>query len=197
MRDKEATSLKGQILIAMPSMEDSRFHRTIIYICEHSAQGTMGIILNRPMQSMTFVDVLQQVRVLDEDDNVLLPSAIQSIMVHKGGPVETGRGFVLHSSDYHINGSTHRIKDTISLTETLEILKAIARGDGPKHAFLALGYAGWAGGQLEAEIQQNGWLHGEATYGLLFGDDFEVKYDEALSNLGINPILLSSSSGHA
>lgn len=197
MPTNKATSLKGKILIAMPDMEDSRFHRTIIYICEHSPKGTMGLILNRSMQSMSFIDVLQQVHVLEEDSTVLLPSAANRIMVHKGGPVETGRGFVLHSSDYHLDQVTHQIDEDISLTETLEILKALASGEGPQHAFLALGYAGWSGGQLENEIRQNGWLHTQGSQELVFGNDLDAKYKAALADLGIDLALLSSSAGHA
>jgi len=197
MKNIQATSLKGQVLIAMPGMEDSRFHKSVVYICEHSPQGTMGIILNRRMKGISFVDILQQVHVLDDDEGVLLPSAARSILIHRGGPVETGRGFVLHTPDYHVKDSTHRISDSISLTETLEILKALARGAGPKQAFLALGYAGWSGGQLEREIQQNSWLHGEATRELIFGANLDAKYDAALAHLGIDPALLSTTSGHA
>ncbi|MEO1065876.1 MAG: YqgE/AlgH family protein [Pseudomonadota bacterium] len=191
------TSLKGQVLIAMPGMEDSRFHRTVIYVCEHSTQGTMGLVLNRPMQNMSFVDVLQQVNVLDDEDGVLLASAARDVTVYKGGPVETGRGFVLHTGDYHIDQATHRISDDVSLTETLEVLRALARGRGPAQAFLALGYAGWTGGQLENELQRNSWLNGPATPELLFSSNCETKYEAALGALGVDPALLSTSSGHA
>ncbi|MEM8797254.1 MAG: YqgE/AlgH family protein [Pseudomonadota bacterium] len=197
MSDFETTSLKGQLLIAMPGMEDSRFQKTIIYICEHTPQGTMGIVLNRPLKNMSFIDVLQQVQVLDDEENVLLASAANAITVFRGGPVETGRGFVLHSSDYQIEKSTHKINDDVCMTETLEILKSLAKGTGPKFAFLALGYAGWAGGQLENEIQQNGWLHGPAPLEIVFNDDFDSKYEAALQNIGIDPALLSSTCGRA
>lgn len=198
MSEDEATSLKGQILLAMPGIEDSRFNRSVIYICEHSPHGAMGIILNRAMKNVSFINVLEQVELLDENENFQLSDDIKNnIVVHKGGPVETGRGFVLHTADYHIGQSTHRIDDKVSLTETLEILKALARGDGPAHAFLALGYAGWAGGQLESEIQRNGWLHSDASIDLVFGEDLDAKYDHALSRLGIDPALLSTTSGHA
>lgn len=197
MTDYEPTSLKGQILIAMPGMEDSRFRKTVIYVCEHSPKGTMGIVLNRPMKNMSFVDVLQQVQVLDEEDGVLLPSAANSVTVFRGGPVETGRGFVLHSSDYKIDRSTQEIDDDVCMTETLEILKSLARGSGPEHAFLALGYAGWSGGQLETEIQQNGWLHGPSSLDLMFKEHVDRKYDSALASIGIDPALLSSTAGRA
>lgn len=197
MSDETNISLKGQILIAMPGMEDSRFHKTVIYICEHTSNGTMGIVLNRPMKGMTFFDILEQVQVLEEDDKIQLSSDARDVAIHQGGPVETGRGFVLHTADYHIEDSTHRIDDTVSVTETLEILKTLARGEGPKDVFLALGYAGWGGGQLENEIQKNSWLHSDATLDLIFGPDLEAKYDDALAHLGIDPAMLSSSSGHA
>lgn len=197
MPDTSTTSLKGQILIAMPGMEDSRFHKTVIYICEHTPSGSMGIVLNRRVKNMSFVDLLQQVRILDDEKSVLLPSVAQNIVVHRGGPVETGRGFVLHSPDYHLKGTTHRIDANVSMTETLEILKALASGNGPQRSFLALGYAGWTGGQLESEIQQNGWLHSTATAELVFGENLDTKYDAALAHLGVNPALLSTSSGHA
>lgn len=197
MTNNTITSLKGQILIAMPSMEDSRFHKTVIYICEHTENGTMGIVLNRAMKDMSFSDILQQVQVLGDKDDMPEPSGAPEIAVHRGGPVETGRGFVLHTADYHIEGSTHRINDNVSLTETLEILKVLARGEGPKEAFFALGYAGWTAGQLESEIQQNSWLNSEATHDLIFNYNLDAKYDAALAHLGIDPALLSTSLGHA
>ena len=150
--DQKFTSLKGHVLIAMPDMDDSRFRKTVIYICDHTPKGTMGIVVNRPLTSLSFVDLLQQVDILEEENAVLLPSAASGISIHKGGPVETGRGFVLHSNDYHLDDLTVRIDDEVSLTETLEILKALACGEGPKKAFIALGYAGWTEGQLEGEI---------------------------------------------
>lgn len=196
MTENTITSLKGQILIAMPSMEDSRFHKTVIYICEHTENGTMGIVLNRAMKGMSFSDILEQVQVLDDED---MPqhSGTRDVMIHRGGPVETGRGFVLHTADYHVEDSTHHITDDVSLTETLEILKVLARGDGPKNAFLALGYAGWTAGQLESEIHQNSWLHSNPSLDLIFNENLEAKYDAALAHLGIDPVLLSTSSGHA
>lgn len=157
----------------------------------------MGIVLNRSLDTLSFVDLLQQVDILEEENAVLLPSVASSISIHKGGPVETGRGFVLHSSDYHLDDLTVRIDDKVSLTETLEILKALARGDGPEQAFIALGYAGWTGGQLEGEILRNGWLHGPSTAELVFGEDLDAKYDAALAEIGVDPALLSSSAGHA
>ena len=195
--DQKFTSLKGHVLIAMPDMDDSRFRKTVIYICDHTPKGTMGIVVNRPLTSLSFVDLLQQVDILEEENALLLPSAASGISIHKGGPVETGRGFVLHSNDYHLDDLTVRIDDEVSLTETLEILKALACGEGPKKAFIALGYAGWTDGQLEGEILRNGWLHGPSTPEIIFGEDLEAKYDAALAEIGVDPALLSSSAGHA
>lgn len=189
--------LDGQLLIAMPVMEDERFARTVIYICAHSAEGAMGIVVNRPAGSIDFPGLLKQLDIIADADQIKLPHDAETIKVLKGGPVETGRGFVLHSSDFFIKNATLPIDDGISLTATLDILKAIARGAGPKHAILALGYAGWAPGQLENEIQENGWLHCPADSDLIFGRDIGEKYDRALRKIGIDPGMLSNEAGHA
>ena len=151
--------LDGQFLIAMPGMQDTRFSRTVVYICAHSADGAMGIMINQPAPQITFRDLLVQLDIIPEGPEIRLPGAAGRMRVHRGGPVETGRGFVLHSADYFIENSTLPIDEHVCLTATLEILKAIAVGTGPRSAMLALGYAGWAPGQLETEIQANGWLH--------------------------------------
>ena len=189
--------LDGQILIAMPVMDDPRFERSVIYLCAHSSEGAMGIIVNRPAGSIDFPGLLVQLDIIKKDDQIKLPENAESMKVLKGGPVETGRGFVLHSSDFFIEDATLRIDDGICLTATVDILKAIARGAGPKHAILALGYAGWAAGQLENEIQHNGWLHCAADPDLIFGGDVEEKYLRALAKIGINPGMLSTDAGHA
>jgi putative transcriptional regulator len=189
--------LDGQILIAMPVMDDPRFERSVIYLCAHSSEGAMGIIVNRPAGSIDFPGLLVQLDIIKKDDQIKLPENAESMKVLKGGPVETGRGFVLHSSDFFIEDATLRIDDGICLTATVDILKAIARGAGPKHAILALGYAGWAAGQLENEIQHNGWLHCPADPDLIFGGDVEEKYLRALAKIGINPGMLSTDAGHA
>src|SRR6201985_2612506 len=154
--------LDGQILIAMPVMDDPRFERSVIYLCAHSSEGAMGIIVNRPAGSIDFPGLLVQLDIIKKSDQIKLPENAETLKVLKGGPVETGRGFVLHSADFFIQDATLRIDSEICLTATVDILKAIAKGSGPKHAILALGYAGWAAGQLESEIQDNGWLHGDA-----------------------------------
>ena len=189
--------LDGQMLIAMPCMGDERFARTVIYMCAHSTDGAMGIIVNQPAPNISFSDLLVQLEVLPAKDLILLPRQAGGVRVLKGGPVDTQRGFVLHSADFFIENSTLPIDEGVCLTATLDILKAIARGDGPKSAVLALGYAGWAPGQLENEIHQNGWLHCAADRELIFGADTEGKYALALKKIGIEVGMLSSEAGHA
>src|SRR3954447_26536222 len=189
--------LDGQMLIAMPSMGDERFARSVIYVCAHSTEGAMGIVVNQPAANVSFPDLLVQLEVIPATDLIQLPSRAGVVKVLKGGPVETGRGFVLHSADFFIENSTLPIDDGVCLTATLDILKAIARGDGPHSAVLALGYAGWAPGQLENEINQNGWLHCNADPELIFGQDTDGKYKQALSKIGIELGMLSSEAGHA
>jgi putative transcriptional regulator len=189
--------LDGQMLIAMPTMRDERFARSLVYICAHSSDGAMGIVVNQPASNVKFPDLLVQLEVIPAKDLIQLPQSAGTVKVLKGGPVETGRGFVLHSADFFIENSTLPIDDGICLTATLDILKAIARGKGPESAVLALGYAGWAPGQLESEIQENGWLNCDADSELIFGKDIEHKYEMALRKLGIDLGMLSSDAGHA
>src|ERR1700676_952428 len=189
--------LDGQMLIAMPSMRDERFARTLIYICAHSSEGAMGIVVNQPASNIKFPDLLVQLDVISDNKLIELPLRAGEVKVLKGGPVEPGRGFVLHSSDFFIENSTLPIDDGICLTATLDVLKAIAKGDGPGNALLALGYAGWAPGQLETEIQDNGWLHCSADPDLIFGPDIGNKYERALKKLGVHVGMLSSEAGHA
>ena len=189
--------LDGQLLIAMPIMDDERFARSVIYLCAHSSEGAMGIIVNRAAGSIDFPELLEQLDIIGKDEQISLPDSAESLKILKGGPVETGRGFVLHSSDFFIKNATLPIDDGICLTATLDILKAIANGAGPKRAVLALGYAGWAPGQLENEIQHNGWLHCAADADLIFGRDVEDKYQRALDKIGIDIAMLSNDAGHA
>src|SRR5450631_4898867 len=172
--------LDGRLLIAMPVMGDPRFERSVIYLCAHSSEGAMGIIVNRPAGSIDFPELLVQLDIIEKADQIKLPEKAETMKVLRGGPVDTGRGFVLHSSDFYLENATLRIDDGICLTATVDILKAIANGSGPKHAILALGYAGWRAGQLEAEIQGNGWLPCDADQDLVFGNDVEEKYARAL-----------------
>jgi len=189
--------LDGQMLIAMPAMNDERFARTVIYVCAHSSDGAMGIVVNKQAQDIKFPDLLVQLEVIPATERIELPTRAEDVRVLKGGPVETGRGFVLHSADFFIENSTLPIDEGICLTATLDILKAIAKGDGPETAVLALGYAGWAPGQLETEIQENGWLHCAADYDLIFGIDLPAKYERAMRKIGIDLGMLSSEAGHA
>ena len=189
--------LDGQMLIAMPSMRDERFARTLIYMCAHSSEGAMGIVVNQPAADISFPDLLVKLDVIPAAERIQLPRRAGTIKVLKGGPVETQRGFVLHSADFFIENSTLPIDEGICLTATLDILKAIARDEGPASAVLALGYAGWAPGQLENEMQRNGWLHCTADPELVFGSDTGGKYEKAMSKLGVDLGMLSSEAGHA
>ena len=193
-------NLAGQFLIAMPGMPDKRFARAVIYMCVHSADTAMGIIINRRANDISFSELLEHLDLSDmpkrgagDDDSHSVPD----MDVHFGGPVEPGRGFVLHSPDYQSRKRTLVVEKAVCLTATLDILKAIARGKGPSQAILALGYAGWSGGQLEAEIGANGWLHCAADNDLIFDRALDDKYERALSALGIDPGHLVSDAGHA
>ena len=181
--------LTGQLLIAMPGIGDSRFERTVIYMCAHSADGAMGIVINKLVDEIDFDELLEQlgVDVADQHD---------SMQVHYGGPVETGRGFVLHTSDYK-QDSTLVVDEDISLTATIDILRSIAVGSGPQRSLFALGYTGWSAGQLDGEIQANGWLHVPADLPLIFDGDFDSKWTRAIRKVGIDVSFLSSDAGHA
>ena len=194
---KQRPFLDGQLLVAMPGMTDERFARSVIYLCAHSADGAMGIILNRPASVRNFPELLEQLRVINSDERIKLPSAAKDIQVLFGGPVQTDRGFVLHSADFHIRNSTLTIDEGVSLTATIDILRAIAMGEGPDRALLALGYAGWGAGQLENEIQLNGWLHCPADPAIVFDRDLDTKYSRALRSIGIDLASLSVTAGHA
>jgi putative transcriptional regulator len=189
--------LDGQCLIAMPGMTDTRFSRSVVYICAHSEDGAMGIIVNKPAADTRFPDLLVQLDVIPSEELIRLPSQAERLQVLRGGPVETKRGFVLHSADFFLESATLPIDEGICLTATLDILRAIAIGSGPESAVLALGYAGWGAGQLESEIQANGWLHCAADPALLFDDGIDTKYNRALGKIGIDPAFLSSQAGHA
>jgi putative transcriptional regulator len=189
--------LGGKMLVAMPGMPDARFKRSVIYMCGHSDAGAMGIIVNQRAASMTFRDLLVQLDIIEADQAIRLPRRISHAHVMKGGPVETSRGFVLHSADYAIDNVTQSVGNGIAMTATLDILKAMAKEQGPSASLMALGYSGWAAGQIEKEIAQNGWLHCAADEGLLFDGDIESKYDRALKKIGIDPAMLSGETGRA
>ncbi|MEM7619056.1 MAG: YqgE/AlgH family protein [Pseudomonadota bacterium] len=197
---EEGNYLEGQLLIAMPGMADKRFNKAVIYMCAHSADGAMGLIINKQASNISFSELLEQLSILPQpkDNNqIYLPSVVQDMAVHKGGPVETGRGFVLHSCDYHAKEATLSIDDAVSLTATIDILRAIATGNGPDRALLALGYAGWRPGQLEIELKANGWLNCPADPNIVFGHKTEEKYNQALAQMGIDPTFLVNDVGHA
>jgi putative transcriptional regulator len=189
--------LDGQMLVAMPGMGDNRFARAVIYLCAHSEDGAMGIIVNQPASKVSFPELLVQLEVIAPEESIRLPKRAEAVRVLKGGPVETGRGFVLHSADYFIDNSTLPIDDGVSLTATVDILRAIAKGAGPDRAILALGYAGWAAGQLEAEIQHYVWLNCPADPAHVFDTPIELKYEKAMRRIGIDPGYLSAAAGHA
>ncbi len=196
-RKRGDSCLKGQLLVAMPLMTDRRFARSVIYMCAHSEDGAMGLIINHRADHISFPDLLERLGIIPHGADEGISNDIFERQVHVGGPVETGRGFVLHSSDYHSDESTLPIDRDVSLTASIEILKAIAQGEGPIHAMLALGYAGWSAGQLESEIQANGWLHCPPDLNLLFDHDIEGKYERALAKIGVDPSHLVSDAGHA
>jgi putative transcriptional regulator len=197
MHKPELEFMDGHLLIAMPGMKDPRFERSVIFMCAHSEDGAMGIIINQPTDNVSFSDLMEQLELADELDTVIPEGAIADKTIHVGGPVETSRGFVLHSPDYYVADSTLPIEHGISLTATVEILRAIASDEGPQQSFLALGYAGWAPGQLESELRANGWLHCPADPEIVFSNRFEDKYERALALLGIDPSFLAVDAGHA
>ena len=189
--DQDDTSgyLTGHVLVAMPQMEDPRFSRSVVYICAHTPDGAMGLVINKLVDSVTFPDLLEQLDLGSSTKN-------DGIHVHFGGPVETGRGFILHSSDY-VQDVTLVINDDVALTATVDILKAMADGNGPNSSLLALGYAGWAPGQLDLEIQANGWLTVQADNDLIFGSKLESRWELAMAKMGIDFSKLSGAAGHA
>lgn len=189
--------LNGRMLIAMPGIGDPRFEKTLIYMCAHSSEGAMGIVVNKEAENITFPDLLERLGIIQENQEIRLPANLRQMPVQIGGPVETGRGFVLHSSDYHVSDSTLSVDGSVGLTATLDVLKALADGSGPKKALLALGYSGWGPGQLEGEIQNNGWLHCDADDLLIFDSTLDDRYEKALAKIGVDPGLLSSDAGHA
>lgn len=197
LRGGERRYLDGQLLVAMPGMTDQRFARSVIYLCAHSEDGAMGIVVNQPARTKNFPDLLVQLQVIAPQERISLPHGAGEIQVLSGGPVQTDRGFVLHSPDFFLDNSTLPIDDDVSLTATIDILRAIAVGEGPDRALLALGYAGWEPGQLEDEIQHNGWLHCPADPALLFDRDLGGKYTRALRSMGVDLERLSPSAGHA
>ncbi|MEL7099077.1 MAG: YqgE/AlgH family protein [Pseudomonadota bacterium] len=181
--------LTGKLLVAMPGMTDFRFAHSVVYMCAYSDEGAMGLIVNKPAQDISLGDVLAQL-------DISGAATLAKMAVHFGGPVETGRGFVLHSDDYRSGLNTLDAGHGIGMTATLDVLEEIAAGKGPKRALVTLGYAGWGPGQLEREIADNGWLIADSTPDLVFGAD-AVKWDRAVRSLGVDPLALSATSGRA
>lgn len=189
--------LQDQLLIAMPGIGDPRFDRSLIYVCSHSEQGAMGLIVNKAAHGLTFSELLTQVGIEIEDESMARTVLGGDKPILLGGPVEPGRGFVLHSRDYAASDTSLPVSDHVAMTATVDILRAMARGTGPELSLVALGYAGWAPGQLETEIQENGWLTCKVDDQLLFAEPLETKYESALAKLGIDISLLSVEAGHA
>jgi len=181
--------LTGQLLIAMPAMNTPHFAQTVIYMCAHTPEGAMGIVVNRPITRPSFDDLLEQLEVLPAPPR-------RRVELCRGGPVDSARGFVLHTSDWTGEGSL-QVNDDVALTASLDVLKAIADGGGPARGLLALGYAGWGPGQLDREFQENAWLSAPATLDLLFDHDNETKWRRAMAILKVDPLLLSGTAGHA
>ena len=189
--------LDGQFLVAMPGMPDERFARSVIYVCAHSQDGAMGLVINQAAREISFPQLLVHLDVIAAGDAPSLPVEAGAIKVLRGGPVETERGFVLHSSDFSIGNATLPINGGICLTANIDILRAIAKGQGPKKALLALGYSNWAPGQLDMEMQHNGWLNCPADPAMIFEAALDTIYDRVLREIGIDPAMLSSDAGHA
>ena len=190
-------SLRGQFLVAMPDMGDERFRETVIYIVGHGDEGAMGLVVNQPVEDMRFADILEELGISGKDELIRLPSTVRDREVLRGGPVQRGRGFVLHSPDYYREENTYEVSDDICLTATLDILKSMAFTKAPAEAVFALGYCGWAAGQLETELAMNGWLTVPFSRNLLFGTALGERYDIALAQLGITRATLSGAAGHA
>lgn len=182
--------LEGKLLIALPGMPDPRFEKSVIYMCAHSVEGAMGIMINRAVEGVQFRELMEKLE-LD------VASEVNDVPILYGGPVETGRGFVLHSGDYESADSTLSVSDDVSLTATIDILRALGQGKGPKKALFALGYAGWGPGQIEDEIRANGWLHCDSDAKLLFESQLGSRWKEALRKLGIDASGLTAHAGQA
>ncbi len=189
-KEKEFSDLAGKLLIAMPGMGDPRFARSVVFVCAHSDEGTLGLIVNKPSPGVHLENLLEQLEIPKGE-------AGQGIQVHFGGPVEMGRGFVLHSGEYAVDEGTLKINNDFGMTATQEILRDLAAGKGPDKAILMLGYSGWGEGQLESEILENGWLVAEATPDLVFSPQTAETWAAALGSLGVDPVSLSAEAGRA
>ena len=190
-------SLKGQFLVAMPGMGDERFRDCVIFVVGHGEEGAMGLVVNQGLEDMRFGDILEELELGDKSEIIRLPERIRDREVLRGGPVQRGRGFVLHSDDYFRDGNSYSVNDQICLTATLDVLKAVAFGPAPSDSLFALGYCGWSPGQLEGEIRGNGWLTVPFSRTLLFRTPLANRYDAALGQLGITRATLSPTAGRA
>jgi putative transcriptional regulator len=190
-------TLKGQFLVAMPEMNDERFVETVIYLVAHGDDGAMGLVVNKPMPDMHISDIIDEIELGDEAEAIRVAPAKLDEDVLRGGPVETSRGFVLHSDDYFRDGNSFPVEDGICLTATLDVLRAIAKGKGPSKSLLALGYCGWTAGQLENELRNNGWLTVDASEDVLFEVPLNKRYDAALASLGLTRATLNAQGGTA
>ncbi|MDD9921843.1 MAG: YqgE/AlgH family protein [Boseongicola sp.] len=184
------SSLEGKMLIAMPGMGDPRFEKSVIFVCAHSADGALGLIINKPNPDVEFPALLAQLGLDDGGQD-------RDIRVHFGGPVDGGRGFVLHSGDYSSEEATLQVGDEFGMTATLDVVEHIANGQGPSDALLALGYSGWGPGQLEDEILRNGWLTCDASREIIFNPDDDAKWQAALASMGVDALMLSADAGRA
>ncbi len=189
-----ATTLEGKLLIAMPSIRDPNFERSVVFLCAHTEQGAMGFVINKPAPLTVFSDLLEKTELAKRLEDV--PEEVLRIPVRLGGPVETFRGFVLHTTDYPADETSLKVGQSYVVSATLDVLRDIANGKGPEQRLVALGYAGWSPGQLENEIMHNGWLHCDADADILFAHDLERKHAQALAKLGVDPRMLSSEAGH-
>ena len=183
-------TLEGKLLIAMPGMGDENFEKSVIFMCAHSEDGALGLIINKPIENLDFASLIEKLDIAADRPK-------RDIRIHVGGPVESGRGFVLHTGDYNSDGATLHINNGFGMTATPDVLEDIASGEGPEDAILALGYSGWGPGQLEGEILQNGWLTCDAKHEIIFGSDDNAKWSAALATLGVDPLLLSADAGRA
>lgn len=193
MSASDQLDLTGKLLIAMPGMPDMRFARSVVCICSHSPRGAMGLIVNKPLPDLRLGALMAHLELIGEDAQHRAPDAA----VHFGGPVEHGRGFVLHSAEYDCGAATLPVAEGIAMSATLDILEDMLHGRGPGRARMMLGYAGWAPGQLEEEILANGWLSVAANAELVFDTAPAAQWEAALRALGVDPVMLSGAAGRA
>jgi putative transcriptional regulator len=189
------TSLKGKLLISMPGMSDTTFNESVVFLCAHSQEGAMGLIINKPMPGLNFMELADHLDMRKTSQDVM--QRLEQMPILMGGPVESHRGFVLHSGDHAQGDGSLDVIPGFKLTATLDILQDMANGNGPQQRVLALGYSGWSPGQLENEMLHNGWLHCDADADIIFAPDWPSKHKRALGKLGIDPSMLSATAGHS